>query len=101
MDNLSNFHDSLRAKAKTDAALTEKANQAGTVQTAMQDFIVLTAKNLEVWSEVSKDDAVSDSLLQDIDRTIAELIKLHEQGKAHPASATLIFVNAHVYLMPS
>ena len=82
MNSLSDLHGSLRAKAKTDAALTEKANQAGTVQTAMQDFIVLTAKNLEVWSEVSKDDAVSDSLLQDIDRTIAELIKLHQQGKA-------------------
>ena len=82
MDNLSNLHGSLRAKAKTDAALTEKANQAGTVEKEMQDFINLTAKDLELWSEVSKDDAVSVSLLSEIDGRIAGLMKLQEQGRA-------------------
>ena len=81
MNNLSDLHGSLRAKAKTDAALTEKANQAGTVEKEMQDFINLTAKDLELWSGVSKDDAVSDSLLSEIDGRIAGLIKLQEQGR--------------------
>ena len=82
MNNMSDLHGSLRAKAKTDAALTEKVNQAGTAEKEMQDFINLTAKDLELWSEVSKDDAVSVSLLSEIDGRIAGLIKLQEQGRA-------------------
>ena len=82
MNNLSDLHGSLRAKAKTDAALTEKANQAGTVLQEMQDFINLTAKDLELWSGVSKDDAVSDSLLTEIEEIIAGLCKLQDQVRA-------------------
>ena len=82
MNTLSDLHGDLRAKARGDAALTEKANQVGTVQKAMQDFINVTVQDLEDWSGVSKDDAVSDSPLKHIDRTIAELIKFEEQGKA-------------------
>ena len=82
MNNLSDLHGSLRAKAKTDAAVTEKANQAGTVLQEMQDVINLTAKDLELWSGVSKDDVVSDSLLSEIDERIAGLSKLHDQAKA-------------------
>ena len=76
MNTMSDLHGSLRAKAKTDAALTEKANQAGTVLQGMQDFINLTAKDLELWSEVS-----TVSLLSEIDGRIAGLIKLQEQGR--------------------
>ena len=82
MNNMSDLHGSLRAKANTDAALTEKVNQAGTAEKEMQDFINLTAKDLKLWSEVSKDDAVSVSLLSEIDGRIAGLIKLQEQGRA-------------------
>ena len=82
MNNMSDLHGSLRAKAKTDAALTEKANQAGTAEKEMQDFIHLTAQDLVLWSEVSKDDAVSVSLLSEIDGRIAGLSKLLEQGRA-------------------
>ena len=82
MNNLSDLHGSLRAKAKTDAAVTEEANQASTVLQEMQDVINLTAKDLELWSGVSKDDVVSDSLLSNIDERIAGLSKLHEQANA-------------------
>ena len=82
MNTMSDLHGSLRAKAKTDAALTEKANQAGTAEKEMQDVINLTANDLESWSGVSKDDVVSDSLLSQIDGRIAGLSKLHDQAKA-------------------
>ena len=82
MNNLSDLHGSLRAKAKSDAAVTEKANQVGTVLQEMQDVITLTANDLESWSGVSKDDVVSDSLLSQTDGRIAGLSKLHDQAKA-------------------
>ena len=81
MNTISDLHLSLRAKTKTDIALTEKANRAATAEKEMQDFIHLTAQDLALWSEVSKDDAVPVSLLSEIDARIAGLMKLLEQGR--------------------
>ena len=81
MNTMSDLNLSLRAKTKTDIALTEKANRAATAEKEMQDFIHLTAQDLALWSEVSKDDAVPVSLLSEIDARIAGLMKLLEQGR--------------------
>ena len=81
MNTMSDLHVSLRAKTKTDIALTEKANRAATAEKEMQDFIHLTAQDLALWSEVSKDDAVPVSILSEIDARIAGLMKLLEQGR--------------------
>ena len=81
MNTMSDLHLSLRAKTKTDIALTEKANRAATAEKEMQDFIHLTTQDLALWSEVSKDDAVPVSLLSEIDARIAGLMKLLEQGR--------------------
>ena len=81
MNTMPDLHVSLRAKTKTDIALTEKANRAATAEKEMQDFIHLTAQDLALWSEVSKDDAVPVSLLSEIDARIAGLMKLLEQGR--------------------
>ena len=81
MNSISDLHSSLRAKTKTDIALTEKANLAATAEKDMQDFIHLTMQDLALWSEVSKDDAVPVSLLSEIDARIAGLMKLLEQGR--------------------
>ena len=81
MNTMSDLHLSLRAKTKTDIALTEKANRAATAEKEKQDFIHLTAQDLALWSEVSKDDAVLVSFLSEIDARIAGLMKLLEQGR--------------------
>ena len=85
MNIMSDLHLPLRAKAKTDIALTDKANRAGTAEKEMQDFIHLTAQDLALWSEVSKDDAVPVSLLSEIDARIAGLMKSLEQGRTTAA----------------
>ena len=81
MNTMSDLHLSLRAKTKMDIALTEKANRAAEAEKEIQDLIHLTAQDLALWSEVSKDDAVPVSLLSEIDARIAGLIKLLEQGR--------------------
>ena len=82
MNSISDLNLSLPAKAKTDMALTEKANRAAEAEKEIQDFIHLTAQDLVLWSGVSKDDVVSVSLLSEIDGRIAGLSKLAEQGRA-------------------
>ena len=86
MNTISDLHVWLRAKTKTDIALTEKANRAATAEKEMQDFIHLTAQDLALWSEVSKDDAVPVSLLSEIDARIAGLMKVLEKGRTTLAS---------------
>ena len=86
MNTMSDLNLSLRAKTKTDIALTEKANRAGTAEKEMQDFIHLTVQDLALWSEVSKDDAVPVFLLSEIDARIAGLMKVLEKGRATLAS---------------
>ena len=85
MNTTSDLHLTLRAKTKTDMALTEKANRAAEAEKEIQDFIHLTAQDLALWSEVSKDDAVPVSLLSEIDARIAGLMKLLEQGRTTAA----------------
>ena len=83
---MSDLHVSLRAKTKTDIALTEKANRAAEAEKEIQDFIHLTAQDLALWSEVSKDDAVPVSPVSEIDARIAGLMKVLETGRTTLAS---------------
>ena len=86
MNSISDLHSSLRVKAKTDMALTEKATRAAETEKEIRDIIHVTTNDLALWSEVSKDDAVPVSLLSEIDARIAGLMKVLEKGKTTLAS---------------
>ncbi len=85
MNSISDLHSSLRVKAKTDMALTEKATRAAETEKEIRDIIHVTTNDLALWSEVSKDDAVPVSLLSEIDARIAGLMKSLEQGRTTAA----------------
>ena len=86
MNSISDLHSSLRVKAKTDMALTEKATWAAETEKEIRDIIHVTTNDLALWSEVSKDDAVPVSLLSEIDARIAGLMKVLEKGRTALAS---------------
>ena len=81
MNTMSDLHSSLLAKSKTDTALIEKANLAARTEKDMQDVIDQTKQDLALWKEVSKDDAVPESLLSDVDERIAGLMTRADEGK--------------------